>query len=435
MQNAMLVTTLLSLLSVANTTALANTAPTDIIVKLRKPNELRLVPGVESARKLFATTYIVRTTNEKLAKQYINKNFDVVYIENNHRAEKTKLPTPEKISAKTLQRQSAGYFNDPLVGRIWSFADATAGGISIDAAYRVHATTATTPVIVAVVDTGVDYNHEDLKDVMWKNEREIPGNGIDDDNNGYVDDVFGINTLQRTKQGIPTGNPMDTHSHGTHVSGTIAAKQNNGIGIAGIASNVKIMAIRTVPNDGDETDIDVAESFIYAAKNGAKLINCSFGKSSNEGKNLIPDTIKYIGEKYGTLVVAAAGNDSSDIDLKPQYPASHPNNNLLIIASSSSNGALSYFSNFGKLNVDVAAPGANIYSTVPGNRYESMSGTSMATPTTVGVLAEILAHHPELGPVELKNALMANVTKSDRYKGKMVSEGRIDLLRTLDQLK
>jgi thermitase len=220
---------------------------------------------------------------------------------------------------------------------------------------------------------------------------------------------------------------MDTHSHGTHVSGTIAAKQNNGIGISGIASNVKIMGLRTVPNNGDETDIDVAEAFIYAAKNGAKIINCSFGKSKNEGENLIPDTLKFIGEKYGVLVIAAAGNDSEDLDKNPSYPAAFTNDNLLVIASTTNSGSMSGFSNFGKVGVDVAAPGSNIYSSVPGNKYEYMSGTSMATPTTVGVAAEVLSHFPNLTYRQLKEVLMNSVSKVDKFKNKMVSGGRIDL--------
>ena len=413
---------------------MAQTNPETLIVKLKKGTILPKLTTETNVQNLFETTYVLRTKNIKSLKEELKNKAQIEYIENSYRSEKTKLPTPVSLPENTNFGPN-DFFNDPKVNQIWSFNDANQNGVSVNAAYRVHAQTNTTPVIVAVVDTGVDYNHEDLKDVMWTNSGEIPGNKIDDDGNGYVDDVFGINTLNRDANGRATGNPMDTHSHGTHVSGTIAAKQNNNIGIAGIASNVKIMAIKTVPNNGDETDVDVAESFIYAAKNGAKLINCSFGKSANEGGNLIPDTIKYIGETYGTLVVAAAGNDSSDIDRRPTYPASHKNDNLLIIASTSNTGGLSYFSNFGKISVDIAAPGSNIFSTVPGNKYSSMSGTSMATPTTVGVLAEILSQHPELSPIALKKLVMDNVTKVASYKGKMISEGRIDLLKSLDAAK
>jgi subtilisin family serine protease len=195
------------------------------------------------------------------------------------------------------------------------------------------------------------------------------------------------------------------------------------------------MPIRTVPSEGDETDIDVAEAFVYAAKNGAKIINCSFGKSSNEGGHLIPDTLKYIGEKYGVLVVAAAGNDSEDIDETPTYPANHLNENLLIVASTQKNGKMSGFSNYGAINVDVAAPGSSVFSTLPGNDYGSMSGTSMAAPTTTGVAAEILSHNPELTPLQLKEILIRSVTKVGNFKNKMVSGGRIDLLKGLEFAK
>lgn len=426
--------TLFSLCVLSTSMVMAATNNDILIVKLKAGSKLPKLSTQTNVQNLFETTYVFRTKNLASLKKELQEKAQIEYMEKSYRSEKTKLPEPQNLPATTNFGPN-DYFNDPKVNQIWSFNDATQYGVSVNAAYRVHSQTNTTPVIVAVVDTGVDYNHEDLKDVMWTNVNEIPGNGIDDDGNGYVDDVYGINTLKRDASGKATGNPMDTHSHGTHVSGTIGAKQNNNTGIAGIASNVKIMAIKTVPNNGDETDVDVAESFLYAAKNGAKLINCSFGKSANEGGNLVPDTIRHIGEKYGTLVVAAAGNDTADIDKRPTYPASHKNDNLLIIASTSSSGSLSYFSNYGKTSVDIAAPGSNIFSTVPGNKYSSMSGTSMATPTTVGVLAEILSHHPELGPVELKKLVMDNVSKVSSFKNKMVSEGRIDLLKALDAIK
>jgi subtilisin family serine protease len=225
---------------------------------------------------------------------------------------------------------------------------------------------------------------------------------------------------------------MDTHGHGTHVSGTIGAKQNNGLGIAGVASNVQIMGLRTVPNSGDETDVDVAEAFLYAARNGAKIINCSFGKSHNEGGDLIKETIEYIGEEYGVLVVAAAGNSSQDIDRRLTYPASLDSENLLVVASHSKYG-MSYFSNYGIKNVDVSAPGSSIYSTTPGNRYSSMSGTSMASPNTAGAAAEILSRSPSLSPVQIKNIMMSSVNKGSRFESKVASGGMVDLNSALKQ--
>lgn len=409
----------------------ASVTPGELVVKLKANALMPAVGSDTSVQNLFGNIYVLRNKNVSALEAKLKNHPSVEYTERNHRAEKSPLPTPVAVS-DIDKSMSGSLFNDPKVGKIWSFADAANYGVSVEAAYKIYATTATEQVIVAVVDTGVDYNHEDLKDVMWINLKEIPGNKIDDDNNGYIDDIYGINVLERDSNGKATMNIFDKHSHGTHVSGTIGAKQNNGIGIAGIASNVRIMGIRTVPSNSDETDVDVAEAFIYAAKNGAKIINCSFGKSANEGKNLIPETLKYIEDNYGVLVVAAAGNSSQDIDRSPTYPASHKNDNLLIVASTTSSGTMSGFSNYGKTSVDVAAPGSSIFSTTPNGRYESMSGTSMASPTTAGVAAEVLSHYPELTVLQLKKVLMDSVTKIDRFTGKMVSGGRVDLLKALE---
>lgn len=410
----------------------AQTPLTELVVKVKDGQKLPRVLEAQSTQNLFGNVFILRGKNLLEAEARLKKNSAIEYTERNHRSERNSLPQRQFKELPTQSFAGNSEFNDPKVGKIWSFQDAQSNGVSVNSAYKQFGTTNTEEIIVAVVDTGVDVDHEDLKANIWINTKEIPGNGIDDDGNGYIDDINGINTLVRDSNGKATMNVRDGDSHGTHVSGTIAAIQNNKVGIAGIASHAKIMAIRTVPSSGDETDIDVAEAFIYAAKNGARIINCSFGKSSNEGKQLIPDTLKFIAEKYGVLVIAAAGNDSSDIERNPIYPASFTNDNLLIIASTTDSGSMSYFSNYGKVSVDVAAPGSDIYSTVPKNKYDSMSGTSMATPTTVGVAAEILAHYPHLTYQQLKDVLIKSVTPVTKFKDKMVSGGRIDLLKGLE---
>jgi subtilisin family serine protease len=408
--------------------------PNYLVIKMRPGVKLPTSIYIKNSKNLFENIYIVKTNELELLEASLKNNPGIEYTEKSFKAEKTKLPTPTKVALdqKNLKPNPYSEFNDPFLSKVWSFKDANENGISINASYKENGKAVNEPIIVAVVDTGVDVSHEDLKDVIWTNTKEIPGNGIDDDHNGYIDDVHGINTLQRDSKGNATGDIRPIHPHGTHVSGTIAAKQNNGIGIAGIASNVKIMPILTVPNSGDETDINVAEAFVYAAKNGARLINCSFGKSYNDGNKLIPDTLKYIADKYGVLVIVAAGNESMNIDNFPTYPASFPNDNLLVVASTTSRGTMSSFSNYGIINVDVAAPGSSILSTVPGNKYENMSGTSMATPATVGVAAEILSHYPKLTYLQLKNILISSVTKVDDLSGKMVSEGRIDLQKGIE---
>lgn len=408
--------------------------PNQLVIKVRPGQSLPKLSLIKNSKNLFENVYIVRTNNLFELEKRLKNNIAIEYTERSYRAEKTLLPVPYKIElgSSVLRPSPYSEFNDPLLSKVWSFQDAAENGISVNASYKENGKNVTAPIIVAVVDTGVDVQHEDLKDVVWINTNEIPYNGIDDDQNGYVDDVNGLNTLVRNKNGQATGDITPIHPHGTHVSGTIAAKQNNGKGIAGIASNVKIMALLTVPKNGDESDVDVAEAFIYAAKNGARIINCSFGKKLNEGHKLIPETLNFIAEKYGVLVIAASGNDSKDIDRRLTYPASFPNENLLVVASTTSRGRMSSFSNYGQINVDVAAPGSSILSTVPKNKYESMSGTSMATPTTVGVAAEILAHYPQLTYLQLKNILMNSVTPIDNFKNKMVAGGRVDLLKGLE---
>lgn len=406
-----------------------------LFVKLNDGEALPAHPLILDSKHLFGNFYQVKTSDAVLLENDLRDEAAVAMTEKSYYAGAQDLALPGKVIA-TEKGLLAG-FNDPQASKVWAFRDAAQNGVSVIKAYGELPNRAATTVVVAVVDTGVDYNHEDLKNVMWVNAEEVAGNGIDDDNNGYVDDVHGINTLVRGADGIASGNPAPSHAHGTHVSGTIAAEQNNGIGMAGIATNVKIMAIRTVPDNADETDKDVVESYLYAAKHGAKLINCSFGKSVNEGGMVVSEAIKHIGETYGTLVVAAAGNDSwgpfnwFDIDTKLKYPASFENEHLLVIAATQSSGALASFSNVGKKNVDVAAPGQDVFSTMPGNKYGSMSGTSMATPTTVGVAAQVLTYFPKLTALELKDVMMKSVTVVSAYAGKMVTGGRVDLAQAL----
>ncbi|WP_372368010.1 S8 family peptidase [Candidatus Uabimicrobium sp. HlEnr_7] len=399
-----------------------------LIVKLQPQKEMPKSELIKNVHHLFLQTYVVYTSDLHALEDVLQKSENVNSIERDFHSERKDLA---RNVTTIRESEVASPFNDPRVGSLWSFADAGENGISVNKVYQEKSTKPQSEIIVAVVDTGVDVNHEDLRNVVWNNPGEIAGNGIDDDQNGYIDDINGINTLVRDKDGKATVDVSDTHSHGTHVSGTIAAQQNNSTGVAGIASKVKIMAIRTVPNASDEKDVDVVEAFMYAAKNGAKIINCSFGKAHNEGGNVVAEAIDFIGKEYGVLVVAAAGNSSQNIDIRPTYPASFTSENLLVVASTTSRGAMSYFSNYGKKGVDIAAPGSSIFSTVPRNRYSSMSGTSMASPTVAGVAAEVLANNPSLDPVALKSILMNSVTKVSAFSSKVVSGGRIDLKKAL----
>lgn len=414
--------------------------PNHLFIKMKAGEELVQSPLIKSSKKLFGSLYLVQTSSADQLATELSSEAAIEYTQKDFYAGKQAMPKHEVMDeAGVLMKKLETFgmdasFNDPEVSKLWAFGEKA--GLNVIGAYDALPSKSAKEVIVAVVDTGVDHNHPDLKNIMWTNAKEIPGNKKDDDNNGYVDDIHGINTLVRDASGHATSDTMASHWHGTHVAGTIAAEQNNGIGIAGVANNVKIMAIRTVPDDADELDSDVAEAYLYAAKMGAKVINCSFGKSKNEGGMVVRDTINQISSK-GVLVVISAGNDSSgpfswhDNDVDPKYPASYDSANTLVIASTTAQGGLSSFSNVGKISVDVASPGSNIYSTVPGGKYQMASGTSMAAPNASGVAAMVMGYYPTLKNLGVKRALIESVTKVPEFEGKMVSGGRLNLKAAL----
>ena len=435
------------LLSFTATMATAQAAsnrfhPNHLFIKMKEGHSLVKSPLIKSAKRIIGRLYLVKTSKPEALALELAASEEIEYTQKDFFGEKIKMPKLEVLDQAGLMLKSftefdMTSFNDPEFSKLWAF-NSTAG-MNVSEAYDSLPNKTAQEIIVAVVDTGVDHNHDDLKDIMWTNEKEIAGNGIDDDNNGYIDDIHGINTLVRDAQGRATMNTMASHWHGTHVSGTIAASQNNGIGITGVASNVKIMAIRTVPDDADELDSNIVEAYKYAAQNGARLINCSFGKSNNEGGMVVRDVINEIGKKYNTLVIASAGNDSMgpytwhDNDTSPKYPASFDSENLLVVASTTSTAGLSSFSNIGKNTVDIAAPGSNIYSTLNGNKYGMASGTSMASPNTTGVAAMVLGYNPTLTAVQLKDLMMKSVTKVSAFGGKIVSGGRVNLKSALSK--
>lgn len=428
----------------------------------------------------------------------------------------------------------------------------TIPGMAVDKAYEeLIKKKKGTKVIVAVIDSGIDIDHEDLDGVIWTNKGEIPNNGKDDDNNGYVDDIHGWNflgdgydeqleyvrilasgdtsnprykeaeelynseyqkwlglktqydrilnlindadealakhlkkedytigevnaiktedaslqqaiqiaqnvnangaTLAEAKKeinsdleqfnerlnfnlnkdfkGRKTGDDINdlsdkgygngnvkpvkkSESHGTHVAGIIAAERNNGKGANGVANNVEIMAIRTVPN-GDEYDKDVALAIRYAVDNGAKVINGSFGKSFSPHAEWVRDAIKYASDN-DVVFVHAAGNDSKNVDTEPNFPDDNVNyvevseTYIRVGSLTSKYGSkmVSGFSNYGKKNVDIFAPGSDIYSTVPENEYEANSGTSMAAPAVAGVAALVRSYYPKLTAAQVKQVIL-----------------------------
>lgn len=431
------------------------------------------------------------------------------------------LLTPNIINVpytKTIKGDFLGetFFDQLFKSDLWHFSnplETEIEGVSVEKAYKTFKIPAKSKaVIVAVIDSGVDVRHNDLQGKIWVNPGEIWDNGIDDDNNGYIDDIFGWNfiggkagmakitdndqnadngfsyelgdasqqvvkdTLEVTRElkrmkALAQNRPLTTEEsaylakveetynsendgssyydlnfnprsivgdnyadleeknygnndvigdiegafHGTHVSGIIAANRLNEDVSKGIASEVKIMVVRVVP-DGDERDKDVANAIRYAVDNGAKIINMSFGKGFKLSKTIVDQAVAYA-ESKGVVLVHAAGNSSENNDFTPNFPnrmntiSSDPkaefNNWIEIGASGSTKSKLNAsFSNFGRKTVDIFAPGVQILSTTPNNSYAPASGTSMASPVVVGVLAAILNFVPSATAFDAKEALL-----------------------------
>ena len=262
--------------------------------------------------------------------------------------------------------------NDPSYGSLYAMP-------KISAPTAWDASTGSGNFVVAVIDSGVDYNHPDLAANMWRNPNEVNGDGIDNDGNGIIDDYYGANFI-----GANSGNPMDDNSHGTHVAGTIGAVGNNNTGVVGVNWNVKIMALKFLSASGSGSTSDAVEALNYAVAKGVKVSNNSWGGG---GYSAAMFSALQAAQNAGHVFVAAAGNSNVNIDTSPSYPASYNLANVVAVVSTTSTDARSSFSNYGVNTTDIAAPGSSIYSTVPGGGYGTKSGTSMASPHVAGAIA------------------------------------------------
>ena len=290
----------------------------------------------------------------------------------------------------------------------------------IDAPEAWNITTGSSDIIVAVIDTGVDYTHPDLKDNMWTNDAELNGDpGIDDDNNGFVDDIYGYDFYN------DDGDPMDDNSHGTHCSGTIGANGNNGIGVAGVNWNVKIMALKFLGSSGGGSTADAIKCVNYATQMGAHLTSNSWGGGG------FSQAMKDAIEANGTPFVAAAGNSSANTDVYKHYPSSYDSPNVISVMSTTSTDSISGFSNYGATSVDIAAPGSSILSTTPGNTYKSYSGTSMATPHVAGVIALVMSAYPDATMSEVINRLYLGGDTLSVLSGKCTTGKRLNAFGAL----
>jgi len=373
-------------------------------------------------------------------------------------------PFPVPTSGKTQDNpaippysEDRGSGADPNFDQQWGMKD-----IEVKKAWQ--KTRGSKDIVVAVLDTGVDYTHEDLQPNMWRNPGETgkdengkdkATNGKDDDGNGFIDDVVGWDfvsddnkpfdlTLSMFEIILGGGNP----GHGTHCAGNVGARGDNGKGIAGVAPNVKIMALRFLSEKGQGKTSGALKSLEYAIKNGAQILSNSWGSEGEDSKEdkdnqALKEMIRFAEEK-GVLFVAAAGNGrggngySNDNDSKPAYPASYDMDIIISVAALDSEGKLGKFSNWGNSTVDIGAPGVKVFSTVPGGKYSdtvvdlfgmkvTWDGTSMAAPHVSGAAALYWSLYPEKSWREVKSAILDSAVKIPSMSQKSVSEGKLNV--------
>jgi thermitase len=328
--------------------------------------------------------------------------------------------------------------NDPSFPKMWDANNRGQYGgtfdADIDAPEAWAAETGSADTVVAVIDTGMDIGHKDLRDNIWTNPGEVPGNGIDDDGNGYVDDVHGWD-FYHDDASVFDNAKQDTHA--THVAGTIAAEGNNTVGVTGINWHVKVMPLKFIGPDNQSYLDDAIEAIKYSVNEGAKISNNSWGYEFPPGNpsRILQDAINDA-DRAGQLFVVAAMNGGADfvgddIDQNPVYPASYTNSNIIVVAATNATDDLTSFSNYGATSVDLAAPGKDILSTLPGNEYGFGYGTSMATPHVTGVAALIKSQSPRLNDEGIKARILDSVDKKASLEGKMVSGGRLNAAKAL----
>ncbi len=311
--------------------------------------------------------------------------------------------------------------NDPSAKDQWALE-------KINAAGAWARTTGSSKVVVAVIDTGVDYNHEDLKANIWVNTKEIPNNNIDDDNNGFIDDVRGWNFHDNNND------PMDKTSaqnpgHGTHCAGIIGAVGNNGIGVSGINHTVSIMPVKFLGADGSGDLFSSTKAIDYAVANGASVISASWGAPVSESMaKPIVDAIARAKDK-GVIFVVAAANDGTNNDSRSIFPANANLENVISVAATDVNDQKPKWSNFGTKMVHVGAPGADILSTVVGDQYKKLSGTSMATPLVAGLVALLQSLDPSLKGPAAKAILQSSGAAMDL---EVACKCRIDAAKATD---
>ena len=392
-------------------------------------NHDTLTDEIESVPGLSVIYDLDNAGRQTVADQYAAMSDVVAYAEPNFQI-KLDDPIQKDPARDTVFREpSASHPNDPQFGDQWALNNQGQDGgkdrADIDALKAWVKTKGSSDVVVAVLDSGVDFTHVDLRENMWIRPEGVPA--YTDDELGSFNDINGFNGTDKI------ADPMDDNGHGTHCAGIIGAEGDNGEGIAGVNWHVKIMPLKFLGRGGFGSVDDAIEAINYAIdrkKHGVniRVISASWGSTTNS--KALEDTIRAAGEA-GILFVAAAGNDGSDNDRRAHYPSNYDLPNVISVAALDRNDNLASFSNFGVKTVHIAAPGKDILSTWLNDGYREASGTSMATPYVSGVAALIIANEPTISMEKLRERLLKSVDKIDSLNGKVASGGRLNAAKAL----
>ncbi len=427
--------------------SLAPHVPGELIVKFRDTDQKSLLSlkslGAEIARPIelsSETLHVVRVEGEKSLMgtiKALQADPNVVYAEPNFIYSLIKPIAPsfvEELLAPLSAPVESNYTpNDPDFGRLWGLQNTGANepngrvaglaGADIDALRAWEINRGSREVVIAVIDTGIDYNHPDLAANMWINEAELNGTpGEDSDGNGFVDDIYGYNFATNR------GNPFDGNGHGTHCAGTIGAVHDNALGVAGVMADVRMVAVKFLSDAGSGTTENAIRSVDYATMLNVDIMSNSWGGGGRS--QALEDAIKRANDR-GILFIAASGNSGTNNDTRPHYPSNYDVPNVISVAATTAQDTLASFSTFGRNTVHIAAPGHNILSTIQNNRYSVFSGTSMATPHVSGALGLLLAQEGRMSVEEVRERLLATSEPVPALRGKTVNGGRLNAYNLL----
>ncbi len=400
------------------------------IKKIVGKNNDRIEDVFQQEKGWFSIDDLDNKDKTEVAAQYRAMSDVVAYAEPNYEI-KLEDPGSYSLPDKFIRDDTPNPLlpNDPMFNEQWALNNDGQGGgkdkADIRALLAWAKTQGSNDVVVAVLDSGVDYTHPDLVANMWFRPDNIPQ--YKDDELGTINDLHGFNAVDNQSD------PMDDNGHGTHCSGIIGAEGDNDEGIAGINWQVQIMPLKFMGRGGFGTTKDAIEAINYAIDRKQKgvnvrVINASWGSTQNS--KALEDAIRAAGEA-GILFVAAAGNNGTSNDKSPHYPSNYDLPNVISVAALDRTDQLASFSNFGIKTVHIAAPGKDILSTWLGDNYREASGTSMATPYVAGTAALILASEPKLSVEKLRERLLSSVDKLDSLNGKVESGGRLNAAKSV----